>query len=85
MFSMQGIEIDFLEKMPELFRGVTVKTTSQRLAVDTAAMAKGSDAVCAFVNDVLDREVLQLISSYGIGVLLMRCAGYNVCFCYCTN
>ena len=48
-----------------------------KLNKKTAILAKGSDAVCAFVNDEVNKEVIDMLSSYGIKVLLLRCAGYN--------
>ena len=48
-----------------------------KLNVKTAILAKGADAVCAFVNDEINKEVIDMLSSYGINVLLLRCAGYN--------
>lgn len=36
-----------------------------------------SDAVCAFVNDNLNAEVLQSLSQKGVQYIAMRCAGFN--------
>jgi D-lactate dehydrogenase len=44
---------------------------------ETAVLAKGYDAVCAFVNSDLSRPVLQVLHELGIRLLLMRCAGFN--------
>jgi len=43
----------------------------------TAALANGSDAVCAFVNDDLGKETLEQLHELGIKLVLMRCAGFN--------
>lgn len=48
-----------------------------RLSADTAALAAGSDAVCAFVNDTLDRPVLEQLAAGGTRIVALRCAGYN--------
>ena len=40
-------------------------------------MAACCDGVCAFVNDTIDKEVIEKLSEYGVGVIAMRCAGYN--------
>ena len=48
-----------------------------KLNKKTAVLANGCDAVCAFVNDEVNRDVIDLLYSYGIKVLLLRCAGYN--------
>ena len=47
------------------------------LSIDTVILAKGYDAVCAFVNDKIDKEVLDKLNEYNIHVLVLRCAGYN--------
>lgn len=78
IFSMQDIELDFLANNPDVFAGIDVKSTPRRLTSDSVALAAKSNAVCAFVNDVLDKDVLSTLCSYSIKVLLMRCAGYNV-------
>ena len=48
-----------------------------RLSPATAALASGFEAVCAFVNDQLDREVLQSLASSGVRYVALRCAGFN--------
>lgn len=48
-----------------------------RLELATVSLAKGHDAVCAFVNDVLSREVLTQLRKYNILLLVLRCAGFN--------
>ncbi|EAW22156.1 2-hydroxyacid dehydrogenase [Aspergillus fischeri NRRL 181] len=47
------------------------------LSSETVSLAKGSDAVCAFVNDTLDAPVLKSLHAYGIRAILLRCAGFN--------
>jgi D-lactate dehydrogenase len=48
-----------------------------RLMPQTAPLAAGYPAVCAFVNDHLDREVLQILAEGGTRVIALRSAGYN--------
>ena len=48
-----------------------------KLNKKTVVLANGCDAVCAFVNDDINKEVIDLLYSFGIKVLLLRCAGYN--------
>jgi len=43
----------------------------------TAPLAVDQDAVCAFVNDVLDATVLEILAEQGVKVVAMRCAGFN--------
>jgi len=43
----------------------------------TAQLAEGSEAICAFVIDQLDRETLQLLAQGGTQTVALRCAGFN--------
>lgn len=43
----------------------------------TANLAKGFDAVCAFVNDDLNEDTIKTLSKINIKLILMRCAGFN--------
>lgn len=54
-----------------------VKFRSVRLDEDSAGLAKGYDAICAFVNDDLSKNVINELIDAGIKGILMRCAGYN--------
>lgn len=53
------------------------KFYEMRLNEDTVSLAKGCDAVCIFVNDCVNRTVIEQLFSFGIKVILLRCAGYN--------
>ncbi|MFQ3243250.1 MAG: D-lactate dehydrogenase [Lentimonas sp.] len=48
-----------------------------KLTPASAPLAVGSRAVCAFVNDHLDRETLEVLHSGGTEYIAMRCAGFN--------
>jgi D-lactate dehydrogenase len=43
----------------------------------TAVLCKGADAVCLFVNDEANKEVIDTFQKEGIKLILMRCAGYD--------
>ncbi len=43
----------------------------------TAPLARGHDAVCAFVNDRLEAPVLEALAADGIRLIALRCAGFN--------
>ena len=57
--------------------GHELRFLEPRLSLETAALAQDSAAVCAFVNDVLDRPVLELLARGGISLVALRCAGFN--------
>lgn len=48
-----------------------------RLGTETAAVARGASAVCAFVNDKLDRPCLEALAAAGVKHVALRCAGFN--------
>jgi D-lactate dehydrogenase len=48
-----------------------------RLSSDTAVLAAGFPAICAFVNDRLEAEVVTLLAGGGTQIILLRCAGFN--------
>jgi D-lactate dehydrogenase len=48
-----------------------------RLSAETAQLASGADAVCAFVNDDLGAEVVEQLAALGIRLLALRSAGFN--------
>ena len=50
---------------------------SESLSVRTAVLAQGCDAVCVFVNDLLDDAVLSALAAQGTRAVLLRCAGFN--------
>ncbi|KAF8477317.1 D-lactate dehydrogenase [Kalaharituber pfeilii] len=47
------------------------------LDVKTAALSAGYEAICIFVNDIADAEVLQELANNGVKYIAMRCAGFN--------
>jgi len=47
-----------------------------RLNAANAASAEG-EAVCVFVNDLLDRPCLKILAARGVKLAALRCAGFN--------
>ena len=48
-----------------------------RLTTTTAKMAHDNEVVCAFVNDDLSRDVLEILAKGGTKLIAMRCAGFD--------
>ncbi|RIK80481.1 MAG: hydroxyacid dehydrogenase [Planctomycetota bacterium] len=48
-----------------------------RLTLDTAPLAGGFEAVCSFVNDHIDAEVVARLKRGGTRLVALRCAGFN--------
>ena len=47
------------------------------LRAETAVLARDVQAVCAFVNDTLDRAALEKLAEQGIRLVTLRSAGFN--------
>lgn len=65
--------------------GVEYRFFESRLTKDTVKLAEGSDAVCLFVNDTADKDVIDSLYAMGVRMIALRCAGYNnvdVSHCY---
>lgn len=48
-----------------------------RLTKKTAILAEGYEAVCIFVNDEADEEVIKQLHDLGVKYIALRCAGFN--------
>jgi D-lactate dehydrogenase len=48
-----------------------------RLEEATVPLAAGADAVCVFVNDVVSESVLAELARADVGLVALRCAGFN--------
>ena len=59
------------------FPGVEIEYTKSDLDPRTAALAEGFDAVCAFVSSDVGVKTVEILHNKGIGLILMRCAGFN--------
>ena len=76
MFSAKAYEHDTFSDANGQ-RGHEIDTFENSLTVRTAPLAAGADAVCIFVNDTADREVLESLAALGVRHVALRCAGFN--------
>lgn len=56
---------------------VEIKFFETRLTELTAKLTEGYDVVCVFVNDVVSKEVIDVLVETGVRLIALRCAGYN--------
>lgn len=76
-FDTKPHDIASFEK-PLADANITVKYLDTHLNKDTAWLAYGYDAVCVFVNDIIDKKVVDILyKECGVKVVVLRCAGYN--------
>lgn len=47
------------------------------LSVDTVEMLKDEQAVCVFINDCVNRQVIEKLKAKGIKLIALRSAGFN--------
>ena len=56
---------------------VNITYVDEKLTPETAHMANGYEGVCVFVNDIVNKEVIDKLCEFGIKLIVLRCAGYN--------
>ena len=56
---------------------ISIKYYETHLNEDTVSLAKGADCVCVFVNDVVNKAVVDQLYKYGVKMIALRCAGFN--------
>lgn len=54
-----------------------IKFLEVQLNEQTAPLAEGAEAVCAFVNDRINATIIKQLTQAGVRVLALRCAGFN--------
>ena len=59
------------------YPGITIEYLKSPLAPNNARLARGHDAVCAFVNCDVGASTLEILKECGVGLVLLRCAGFN--------
>lgn len=75
-YSSKSYDQEFFEKVNRDF-GHDLIFFETRLDSHTVQLADGCGAVCAFVNDKINAETLQKMKEREIGMLALRCAGFN--------
>jgi D-lactate dehydrogenase len=75
-FSSKAYDQQFFTASNQQF-GFELKFLEVPLNKSTAVLAKDYDAVCVFVNDAVNADVLQELHEQGVRLIALRCAGYN--------
>lgn len=76
VFSAKPYDEEFLREASRSFRHELMFFES-RLTLQTASLARGFEAVCAFVHDELSAPVLDVLYEQGVRYVALRCAGFN--------
>lgn len=57
--------------------GHSIRFIESNISEDTIILANGCNAVCVFVNDSVTENIARKLSTIGIKLILLRCAGFN--------
>ncbi len=75
-YSSKSYDKEYFTRMNENF-GHDLRFFETRLDSQTIQIARGYDAICAFVNDKIDAKTLKKMKRRGIRLLVLRNAGFN--------
>lgn len=76
-YGTKNYDEQFFERLLPSYPEITIKYTEANLQEETAVLAAGFEAVCAFVNADISAPVIRVLAEKGVKLVLMRCAGYN--------
>lgn len=76
-YDAKSYDTDSFEDSLKNFSEIEIEYIKSDLDPRTAALAEGFDAVCAFVSSDVSAQTLSILHDKKIGLVLMRCAGYN--------
>lgn len=57
--------------------GYEITYLESKLNSETAPLVKGYDAICIFVNDIVDEKTIKILKDCGVKLIALRCAGFN--------
>ncbi len=58
-------------------KNIEITFFEAKLDSSTVSLTKGFSAVCVFVNDNLEKDVIEKLYENGIRLITLRCAGFN--------
>ncbi|WP_423999864.1 2-hydroxyacid dehydrogenase [Maribacter sp. IgM3_T14_3] len=76
VFSTKSYDQEYFEKYNDTHQ-YTFSFYETALNSDTAKLTTCSDVVCVFVNDVVDKATIEVLTANGVKLIALRCAGYN--------
>ncbi|MEO5583107.1 MAG: 2-hydroxyacid dehydrogenase [Saprospiraceae bacterium] len=76
VFSTQSYDQEFFDRLNH-FGEIDLTYFEVALNKLTVKLLVGFEGICVFVNDKLDREVIEKLAANHIGLIALRCAGFN--------
>ncbi len=77
LYDTKKYDKESFERVVSEYPELQVDYLDTDLSCRTVNLARGYDAVCAFVSSDVGREVLEKLKEAGVSLVLMRCAGFN--------
>ena len=62
-YGTKNYDEEFFEKLLPSYPGITIKFTEANIHEETASLAKGYEAICAFVNADLSTPVIEELNA----------------------
>jgi len=75
-FDTKSYDEDSFNKINEKYN-FEIKYFKGHLNRDNVILTKEADAVCIFVNDIADAEIIDALTENGVKLIALRCAGFN--------
>ena len=76
-YDTKNYDKESFDKQLKNYPGIEMDYLKTDLTPKTAPLAKGFDAVCAFVSSDMGTETVEKLQEAGVKLILMRCAGFN--------
>ncbi len=76
-YDTKSYDKDSFEEKRLQYPKLKIDYMKSELTPATARLAKGYDAVCAFVNCEVGTATVRLLHENGVKLILLRCAGFN--------
>lgn len=78
MYSTRSYDKISFRKALENYSDIQIDFVESQLNENTVSVAQGYyDAICVFVNDVVNRNIIRILDAYNIKLILARCVGTN--------
>jgi D-lactate dehydrogenase len=74
LFNTKSYEKEYFEKFKTSHQ---IDYLPAPLNEQTVSLCSRHQAACAFVNDTINRRVIEHLADLGVNLIAMRCAGYN--------
>ena len=76
-FDTKSYDKESFDKQVVNYPDIEIEYLKTDLTPKTAPLAKGYDAVCAFVSSDVGTKTVEALHEAGVKLILMRCAGFN--------